>query len=242
MPFDAKGSGRTKTVLWRYHRTYYLVEPGAHSPVIRSYAPPVGSAAIHNYRRWWAVGDGILPVTRDGRAAMLTWIGQESGQGVQSHLSLLSGGLEPRWRIRLAGFYSWGRWLELRGGLVFAACVLVENNRSRGRLVLIDPERGEILRETEVGEGLIGPPVLLRSRRGVESIVIGTYKPSLVRLLNPLTLEPRWSRDFRNEKGKSLSFEVRCHVADLDRDGAEELIVVRCWDGEVVVVDPILGE
>jgi len=244
-PFDARGSGRAKAVLWRFHRTYFLVELDSPSRVIKRYDPPRASAAIRNYRNWWCVGDSILPVTPDGRSAILSWIGQESLKEVQSYLSLISAGSERRWTTKLPGFYTWGRWLELRSGPVFAACVLVRNTRARGRLVLIDPESGDILRQTEVSEGLIGTPSLLRSRGGLESIVIGTYKPALVRLLDAQTLEPRWSRDFRNEtkrfRGKEdLSFEVGRYVVDLDRDGNDELALVRSWDGELLVVDPIL--
>jgi protein kinase-like protein len=245
-PFDLRGTGRAKVVLWRFHRTYYLIELGKPSRLVQRYEPPEGSAAIRNHRNWWAVGDSVLRV-RDAREAILTWIGQEAGQGIQSYLSLLAPGPERRWTIRQPGFYAWGRWLELRSGPVFAALFLVHNSRRKGRLVLIDPEGGEILRQVEVNEGLIGPPSLLRSRKGVESVVLGTYRPSLVRLLDARSLASRWSRSFRNDNdttkaNKDVGYEVLRSVADLDRDGSEELVVVRSRDGEVVVVDPLFDE
>lgn len=244
-PFDAELAS-AEVALWRVHRTYYLVGLGSTPRVLRRYPPPPASAAIANYRGWYAVGDGILPVSPERRAAVLTWIGQDPSAGVQSHLALIGADGEPRWRLRLKGFYAWGRWLELQRGRVFAAAVLTKSKRTHGRVVLIDPERGEVLRETEVNEGLVSAPQVLRSRGGVESLMIGTCDPALVRLLDPLTFEVRWTRDVGNRgtlarKKGGRSFEVGRYVSDLDGDGADELIVVRSWDGEVVVYDPIVG-
>lgn len=241
--FDASGQGVKDAVLWRYHRTYFFLDLNHGSRVLATRPPPARSVEAKTYRGWWAVGDTIPRVEPGGKAAVLSWIGREGGK-IRSHLSLVDTKLEDRWSVTFDGYYYQGAWLDLRGGRVFAAVVLPKRERSLAQLRLLDPETGEILRKTDIEAGLIAAPKLLRSRAGLESLVLSTYKPSLVQLLDPVTFRPRWQQGFRNtnerHRGKqNLRFEVNSAVADLDQDGAEELVVTRCWDGELVVVDPL---
>ncbi|MBL4849167.1 MAG: serine/threonine protein kinase [Planctomycetes bacterium] len=240
-PFDATGDGRASAVLWRFHRTYYAIDVSERSQVLKKWSPPPGKQ-VKSYKRWWAVGRHQPLSAPGGRAALLSWVTKRKSGMVHSRLELIEAGLGTRWSKTFPGYYTWGSWLDLREGLVFAAMITTKDARRPATLKLLDLSSGEVLRSIRIKEGMVAAPRLLRLRGGVEAIVIGTMVPPEVRLLDPNTLKVRWRREFRNKKlKKSRSYQTGLWVADLDRDGSDELVLTRSWDGEVLVFDPILS-